>query len=460
MDANEKRIREERAATYDGMVAIMEACKTGNRGTTVEEAADFDARETRLTELDADLARVVSVSERAKGIEEVAETRGASVDESVNFDKRHAAAFHSYLQGGMAAVASEDRALMFGQRTTLDANAISTNPNTTAYSAGATGYDGGYMVPQGFWDNLQIALKAFGGISSYFNLVETSTGAPMPWPTTDPTAIVGSYITTEGTQLGFTDIQFGQGMLNAWTITSNVFLASVQIINDSAFDVDAFVTDRIGEAIGRKVAAECQTGTGSSALLGINTALVARGVVAGASGGVYLSGTAVKSSATAAGNVSTLQVPSGTAKLAAGLMGFDDVLGMIAKIDPAYRASGRCTWVMNDHDLQALRTVTDAYGHPLWQPNVQTTAPDMIGGYPVAIDNNSVSISTTASTVGGPIFGDLKSAMVMRRVNQAGVMRLTERYADYLQVGFLGFLRYDLRSNDLRAAVQYSTNAT
>ena len=84
----------------------------------------------------------------------------------------------------------------------------------------------------------------------------------------------------------------------------------------------------------------------------------------------------------------------------------------------------------------------------------------MISGFPVVIDQNTSSVSTTASTAGGLLFGDFKTAMVVRQVNGAHTMRLTERYADYLQVGFLGYVRMDARSNDLRAAAYYSTNAT
>lgn len=39
-------------------------------------------------------------------------------------------------------------------------------------------------------------------------------------------------------------------------------------------------------------------------------------------------------------------------------------------------------------------------------------------------------------------------------------MKLTERYADYLQVGYLGYLRADSRSNDLRAVVTVKPAAT
>jgi hypothetical protein len=39
-------------------------------------------------------------------------------------------------------------------------------------------------------------------------------------------------------------------------------------------------------------------------------------------------------------------------------------------------------------------------------------------------------------------------------------MRLDERYADFLQVGFLGFVRMDSRSNDLRAVSMYRSPAS
>ena len=69
----------------------------------------------------------------------------------------------------------------------------------------------------------------------------------------------------------------------------------------------------------------------------------------------------------------------------------------------------------------------------------------------MVVDQNIPNLA--ASTTGGPIFGHLQSAMVKRTVKGAGVLRLTERYADFLQVGYIGFMRTDIRSKDLRAAV-------
>ena len=40
------------------------------------------------------------------------------------------------------------------------------------------------------------------------------------------------------------------------------------------------------------------------------------------------------------------------------------------------------------------------------------------------------------------------------------MMRLDERYADYLQVGFLGFLRLDAKPDDSSAFRVYAHSAT
>ena len=444
MTATERSIREERAVVFGGMSEIMEKLhETGS--LTVEERTDYDRREERLRELDKDLERITKYNKLETAKDEDAETRGVSRDQRDDHVAKHDRAFGRFLRHGMGGLTSDERRTMVERRTQADANAIATD-------AGAS--NGGYLVPEGFWHNLQVALKQYGGLLNVAKVIKTATGNPMPWPTTDPTAIVGAYVGDQGTQLGFQDYVFGQGMMNAYTITSNVALASLEAMNDSAFDVEEFVRERIGESIGRFVAAELHTGdAGSGHFQGVKTALVAKGAHSGANGGLYV-----------ATNGATVHVlgDGGTAKakLANGLVGWEDLQGMIACIDPAYRASGRCVWVMNDATLWNIRAITDAYGHPLWQPNVQVGGMDNVHGFNVLIDQNIGDISTSASTAGGLMFGDFQTAMVVRQVDQASVMRLDERYADYLQVGFLGFVRMDARANDLRAAVLYKTAAS
>lgn len=512
MTVAEREIREKRAKIWDGMRAIMEKMQQGIE-LSVEDRTEFDKRNKKLSTLDEDLRRIESYNRVSEARQEVADVRGEIREQQTDAERVYELAFLKYMQHGNDAIMTNEernawrlyssagnvnrpastRTYRAGhdsagnevrtgykelvtrdvtwtdaeERATLDGNALSTSPNSAGIAAGATGFNAGYLIPQGFWHNLQIALKAYGGLLPYIQMLVTDSGQPMPWPTVDPTQIVGRYI-TEQNQLGFggdsngTDYQFGQGMLNAWTLVSGVILASVQLLNDSAFNVDGFVNDRIGESIGRKVAQEIHTGTGSSAFLGVETALSARGKQASpAMGGLFKSGTVSNWSATAGGNAYAIQFgTTATAKLANGLIGFDDILGMIATVDPAYRKSGRCIFACNDLTMAMLRTITDAFAHPIWSPAVAPGQPDTLYGYPVVIDQNTSAVSTTANTAGGLLFGDFKTAAVARQVNGATMMRLTERYADYLQVGYLGYIRMDMRSNDLRAAALYSTNAT
>lgn len=446
MSVREKAIREERATVYGGMSDLMERFQE-NGSLTAEETQEYDRREKHLRELDADLKRIVDFNKLNDARENAADTAGTSRDEFEAKSKDlHERAFRNYLRNGIAALPSEERRVLaqLEARVANDVNAL--------YTVGGAS-NAGFLVPQGFWHNLQTALKQFGGLLNVAKIVETSTGNPMPWPTVDPTNIVGNYVGAQGTQLGFQDYVFGQGMMNAWTITSNIALASVEAMNDTAFDVETFVRERIGESIGRFVAQELYTGTGSSAMLGLKTALVAYGVKTGAQGGVY--------QPTAASTVTTIgHVSTPLNKLTGATPGFDDIIAMTAKVDPAYRASGRCTWVMNDNTQWKIRSITDQMGHPLWNPNVQVGGEDRVYGYPVLIDQNAGDISTVANTDNGLYFGDFQTCLVVRQVNQAGVMRLDERYADFLQVGFLGFVRMDSRSNDLRAVASYRSPAS
>lgn len=446
MSVREKAIREERATVYGGMADLMERFQE-NGSLTAEETQEYDRREKHLRELDADLKRIVDFNKLNDARENAADTAGTSRDEFEAKSKdMHERAFRNYLRHGIAGLPSDERRALvqLDTRNAADVNAIAT-------VGGAS--NAGFLVPQGFWHNLQVALKQFGGLLNVAKVVETSTGNAMPWPTSDPTNIIGNYVGAQGTALGFQDYVFGQGLMNAWTITSNIALASVEALNDSAFDIEAFLRDHMGQSIGRFVAQELHTGTGSSAMLGIKTALTAYGIKTGAQGGVY--------QPTAGSTVTTIgHVATPLNKLTGATPGFDDVIAMTAKVDPAYRASGRCTWVMNDNTQWKIRSITDSQGHPLWNPNVQVGGDDRIYGYPVLIDQNVGDLSTVASTDGGLLFGDFETCMVVRQVSQAGMMRLDERYADFLQVGFLGFVRMDSRSNDLRAVSMYRSPAS
>jgi HK97 family phage major capsid protein len=341
----------------------------------------------------------------------------------------------------------------------VETRAVSNSEGTQpGQIGGAGGTAGGYMVAQGFWRNLQVALKAYGGTSAFYKQLETDTGAIIPWPTLDPTAAVGTLL-SEGNQLsvdGGTYV-FGQGVLNAYTYTnSGAILISRQLINDAEFPVDEFIAERCGEQIGRAIAAHAISGTGSSQPLGINPAAVAKGS-AGTVGGTVNPVGGFLNLATAA-SVKTFAAPAGATELVGNVLSPATCLAMVSAVDAAYWPNA--SWHLSPAQALNMRGVIDSNGRPLldFATGMQDGAVGTILGFPVYTDANIPAL--TASTVGGPMFGDLSRAMVMRKVRDASVLRLSERYADFSAVGVIAYQRVDIRSNDMRAVVVTKPAAT
>ena len=421
----------DKSVAYEKMDAILRTARTESRGLTAAEKAAWDKAEAEY--------RMADLSGADGGFE----TRGAYGSGRGPEDL----AFSHYLR-------TADPSRIYTTR--ADGTGFSTAPNDAGVSAGSTGDYGGYTVPQGFWQNLQLAMKAYGGIAGDFRLVQTDTGAPMPWPTIDPTAITASWLgaSSELTQQSIQDgYSVGQGMLNAWTAVYGPVLVSLQLLQDTAFDLDGLLSNLLGEAIGRTVASSAVSGSGSGQPEGIYTAASAKGAVGSGSGGYYGLGTAT--------TVNTFG--GSTTEITGNVLAPETCIKLVQSVDPAYYATSK--WYMSAAQAFNMHSVVDSEGRPLvsfengFKPTGDVTNPNynsggavaQLLGFPVVIDNNLTAL--TASTVSGPAFGSLQHAMVYRQVRQGvNVMRLTERFADYLAVGFMAWARLDLRSNDVRAA--------
>ena len=395
--------RESRNRMWGEQKALVDRASAEKRNLTVAEADEYDRRERELVQIDR---AIKSGESYAAGR---SDERVLTPDE----EKRERA-FDAYMRRGI--VSPE-------LRSTYDAG-----QGEAGFQSSGT--SGGYMVPQAFWANLQLALKAYGGYGAWYKQVLTATGSPMDWPTVDPTSVVG-HIIGEGTIDTFQDYVIGQGVLNAWTYTNKLILASVELVNDSAFDVGAFLAARIGEGIGRAEGAHSVSGSGSGQPLGLMTALAA------GSRSVSL-GTATSTNVVGGGTVT---------ELVGNVLSASSIAAMVKAVDSAYWPNA--AWYFSPAQLVAQQNLADGYGRPLYE-SLLTANPSLLG-FPVRTVAESPALQ--ASTLGGPVFGDLSVAMVRRVVDQAELMVLRERYADARQIGYYGFSRVDHRSNDLRSAV-------
>ncbi|MGW4388208.1 phage major capsid protein [Streptomyces sp. NPDC004685] len=410
-----ERALDKRARTWAQMQEIQARAETEGRDElTAEERTSWDAAEADLTATSADIERL----ERAARMDTVqrdqivvADTghRETPEDRAEQADAQYRDAFETFTRRGMNALGHEQRELLMSNQAEIRAGA--TSPGTA----------GGYFIPTETLAKITETMKAYGGLLGSANIITTSSGNNLNWPTNDDTGNVGA-ILAENAQITEQDVTLGQKTLGAYTYTSKLVRLSLQLLQDDTFGVEAWLTRKLGERIGRAVAAHLATGTGSNQPEGLFT-----NAIAGKTGAVG----------------QTTSVTS------------DDLLDLIHSVDPAYRDSSQ--WVTSDGALKMIRRLKDGQGRPLWEPSVQVGVPSSLLGYGVTIDNGAPAPAANAKSIG---FGNINAAYVVRQVAGGQMMRLEERYADYLQVGFFGFLRLDAKPDDASAFRVYAHSAT
>ena len=306
------------------------------------------------------------------------------------------------------------------------------------------GVAGGYFVPAGFVYDVEIATKYFCPMAdgSVIRILETATGNVLPYPTNNDTNeawyIIGEAVQvsdqgqtsnypTPGTvpsgQPG--NLAMGQVLFGAWKGTTGLVRVSLEILQDSAFDLEDFLKNAFAVRMGRGYEYYLTRGSGVNQPTGIVTAVVASGQGA----------TIATGSSTNDGSVNT----------GSNSIGTNDLISLEHAIDPTYRRGGK--FMFHDQTLKTIKQLLDKYGRPLWVPGIAVNAPDTVLGYPYVVNQSMSQIAAGATTV---LFGSLNK-FLMRKVRDLSVLRLDERFADYGEVAFIAFSRID--SNLLDAGV-------
>lgn len=403
-----QRLKDERKKIIDQAGVILTRAKTENRELNGEERTEFEKRHADGDKLQSQIDAYVKQLQAERELRnepkddrragrEMGQTAPTQTTERRNSDDK---AFAAFLRGD--AMAPE-------LRNNLIFDAVIDRNEARALSAGTAG-TGGATVPEGFVRELDIAMKAYSGVLQVATILPTTDGAVLPYPTMNDTdhqgAIVGENTETTTTD----DPDFAAVNFGAYMYASGPIKASFQILNDSAFPIEQIIRNASAERIGRKLNTDLTTGNGTTAPQGIIT-----GAVSGhtASSGYTIS--------------------------------YADLINLQHSVDPAYREGPGVGWMFHDNIFKAIRLLTDNYGRPLFVaggPNagLDAGAPDTLLGSPFYINQAMASVITvSAKTV---LYGRLNKYHV-RRVGQFAVLRLVERYAEYLQTGFIGYQRYD-----------------
>jgi len=417
----------EKRGQLASQMAALDMSAPEKRAENIVKFDAMDAEQNQLKEAIERITRATALDAEMRGTADPTRREGQPRGDDPNTveeqRKREGRAFINYLKNGLlpdqygfAGVSDEDRALVMKRKTTIQ---LTDGERRDMGGGGQGAYPGattGFFIPVGFTNEIEDAMKYYGDMWNVAEVMDTATGQPLPYPTDNDTTVTGERI-GEGQQVTSADVSLGQILFGAWKYSSKMVKVSIELLQDSAFDLEAFLTKKFATRLGRITNTDFTVGGGVSvsAPNGIVTA-------------------ATSSGQTVIGNDNAVS-PDPTQQV-----GYQDLVNLEHSIDPLYRKGAK--YMFHDQTLRYLKTLKDNYGRPLWMPGFSGLGdkqPDTILGYGYSINNDMAQLAANAKTV---VFGPLDK-YVIRRVREMSVLRLVERFADYGQVAFLAFMRAD-----------------
>lgn len=386
-----------RSNTDDSRVAELEQRANAIFAEYDRVKADFD-REQRAADI-AREAEELRASQRPTGKDgEVRGQDGGDSDQTAEqVQAEYRQAFDAFMRSGCDPSALEPE-----QRSLLRRGHQELRTQTAGTPAA-----GGYTVPKELAAEIVKTMKDWGPMydGEIIHEIVTGSGNEFDIPTSDDTGNSASAL-AEGADLtddNSGDMTVGQARLDAYVDATPWVKISFELMQDSAFGIEAFVADALGERLGRRANARLTTGTGSSQPNGIVTAST-------------LGHTAASATAIAA----------------------DEVIRLQHSVNAAYRRSPKCRWMFADTTLLAMRLLKDGQGNYLWQMgDVRVGAPDTILGKPYSVNDDVPAIATGNRAI---LFGDFSRYWV-RKVGAPLIGTVRERF--WPKIGLAGLIRYD-----------------
>ena len=375
----------------EAMRALIDAATAEDRPLTEEEAERYEDMERQV----AALNRTAQIRSRQTAYETPSGRVVELGDDRDAHDARlRMQAFDRYLRTGDQSIAAEFRAQSEG-----------------------VGSEGGFLVPTEFRQQIIERMVAFGGLAELAQTITTASGGPIEWPTLDDTANSGG-ITAEGAAfVDGADLVFGTASIGAYKYTSTgagtttPLRVSVELLQDSAFDVQGLVSRALGTRIARAQAAHWATGNG----VGQPQGILDPGLTAD----------------------ETVDV--------ADVIDYDDLLDLETLLDPAYEANAR--WVMSKQVWSVIRGIVDGDTRPLIFDSAASGiggAPEkQLLGYPVTIDQSFPDFGAATGPNDFLVLGDISEAYLIRRVAGLTVMVNPYTRANNGQVEFTAWERAD-----------------
>lgn len=247
------------------------------------------------------------------------------------------------------------------------------------------------------------ALREENIIRNHAHIITTSSGLhKIPVVSAHGSA---AWIEEEGAYTE-SDETFGQVNLDAHKV-GTLIKVSEELLQDSAFDLEAYLTSEFARRIGEKEEDAFLNGNGSHKPTGLLDATY----------GGQVGVTAASASAITA----------------------DELTDLFFSLKAPYRKNA--VWILNDSTLKAIRKLKTGSGEYLWQPGIKDGEVSTIFGRPYYTSAYAPEIGAGTKAI---IFGDLSYYWIADRQG-ISFKRLNELYAGNGQVGFLASKRLDAK---------------
>jgi HK97 family phage major capsid protein len=288
----------------------------------------------------------------------------------------HQKAFNAYLRSG------DDDGL---RGLTLEGKALST----------AVAADGGYLVDPQTAERIQSMLLSTSSLRSLANVVQIEATS---FDLIVDRSEVGSGWATEAAATTETATPVIERISIKLHELAAMPKASQRLLDDSAFDVEGWLAEKIATRFIRAEAAAFINGDGVDKPKGI------------------LLPTKVANASWVWGQIG--YVPTGAAADFAAVNPADAIINLVYALGSDYR--GNAAFVMNSKTVGAVRKMKDADGRFLWSDGLAAGEPSRLMGYPVLVSEDMPDIAANAYAIA---FGDFRSAYTIAERPDLRILR-------------------------------------
>lgn len=339
---------EARQQAWHAAKALLDGAAADKRDLTSEEEQsyarmmeDIDSRGQKIKDLQA------------------AEQRAAEIEAAV----AEAPEVRAVREVKPEAAASQIRALLNGEVRSINFERRALNTS-----------DDSAVVPTDFLAEVQKIMTTVGPMTdaSVVRVINTAGGNDLQVPVqaTRPLATA----IAEATEISALDPTFSTVTMKAQKVAVLTKI-SRELLMDEGVDIEAFLAEDLGVALGVKVNNLLTVGTGTVVPNGIVTASAAGGTGSTAVSGAFTG---------------------------------DNLIDLAHSVDGAYVRNG-AGWMMRRSTLGAVRKLQDGSGRYLFEPAATVGTPDTLLGAPVYDNPDVAAVATSAKSV---LFGGLRNYMV------------------------------------------------